>query len=555
MEPGLAKGRSGPMPRTIGWSALVLLWVLPSPAAAQEDPVLASRAAFQMAVKAYQAHDVPAFLAHAREAERLRPDHGGVIYTLASACALSGDTAGAFAMLRRFAKLGYTADVAADSDFAQVRSLPAFDAVRRSLARNAEPVMRSQPAFTLPERDLLTEGIAYDPRTGAFFVGSVHHRKIVRVDRTGRVAEFVASARDGLWAPLGMRADSARGLLWVATAALPQMVGYDTADAGRSGLDAFDLATGAPRGRYLVPRDGSDHALGDVVITRGRDVYASDSRVRAALTSLVVKGQDFFRSAVIEAIGDYKGAYALPALIEVAKLDGPLQDDAVLAIGKIGDKKSLETLAGLQRTAPRAVQPSIAAAICLLGVNCSSHQGYLEQALNFSMENDGFRELLRASSSGLAALAIAGNAAAVTTLVDKGVPSRDPGRAAIALALGAVALRNTPVLLQVLQTQSDPKPAILLLGESFDMLEEDLEEERFYAAVRRGYWAAPAGAAVRQGGCRRSCRWSGGGVGRSGRARRPSRGWTARPCRLWWAAGRRAPSCGRRCGLWSARGP
>ena len=66
-----------------------------------------------------------------------------------------------------------------------------------------------------------------------------------------------------------------------------------------------------------------------------------------------MKGQDFFRSAVIEALGDYKAAYALPRSSEVAKLDGPLQDDAVLAIGKIGDKKSLDTLAALQRTAPR----------------------------------------------------------------------------------------------------------------------------------------------------------------------------------------------------------
>jgi HEAT repeat protein len=253
----------------------------------------------------------------------------------------------------------------------------------------------------------------------------------------------------------------------------------------------------------VVPRmlDALAHEDSEFVrpaLTRALAAYASDNRVREALTSLVMKGQDFFRSAVIEAVGDYKGAYALPSIVQVAKLDGPLQDDAVLAIGKIGDKKTLETLAALQRTAPRSVQPSIAAAICLLGVNCSSHQGYLEEALKFSMDNDGFRDLLRASSSGLAAIAIAGNNSAATVLVEKGVPSRDPGRAAIALALGAVALRNTPIMLQVLQAQPDPKAAILLLGESFDMLEEDLEEERFYASVRRGYWAAPAGAPSRK---------------------------------------------------------
>jgi HEAT repeat protein len=233
-------------------------------------------------------------------------------------------------------------------------------------------------------------------------------------------------------------------------------------------------------------------------LTRALAAYASDARVRDALTGLVVKGQDFFRSAVIEAIGDYKGAYALPALTEVAKLDGPLQDDAVLAIGKIGDKKSLEVLAPLQRSASRNVQPAIAAAICLLGVNCSSHLSFLDQSLRFGMENSGYEALLRASASGLAAIAVAGNADVAAMLVQRGIPSRDPGRAAIALALGAVALRNTPLTLAVLQKQSDPAPAILLLGEAFDMLEEDLEEERFYVDVRRAYWSAAPDAPVRK---------------------------------------------------------
>lgn len=233
-------------------------------------------------------------------------------------------------------------------------------------------------------------------------------------------------------------------------------------------------------------------------LTRTLAAYGTDVRVREALTGLVIKGQDYFRSAVIEAIGDYKGAYALPSLLQVAKLDGPLQDDAVLAIGKIGDKKSVEILAGLQRTAPRAVQPTIAAAICLLGINCSSHQGYLEQSLKFSMDADGFRDLLRASTAGLAALGTAGNTDAVTQLLDYGGPSRDPARAAIALALGAVALRNTPLFLKVLQARPDPKPGIVLLGEAFDMLEEDLEEERFYVTVRRGYWAAAENSPARK---------------------------------------------------------
>jgi HEAT repeat protein len=233
-------------------------------------------------------------------------------------------------------------------------------------------------------------------------------------------------------------------------------------------------------------------------LTRALAAYGTDARVREALTALVMRGHDYFRSAVIEALGDYKAAYALTPLTDVAKLDGPLQDDAVLALGKIGDKRSLETLAALQRTAPRLVQPAIAAGICLLGVNCSSHQSYLEQTLTFAVANTGYQDLLRAAASGLGALAVEGHESAAVVLFAQGLPSKDPARAAIALAIGAVALRNPSLMLKILGQQPDPAPAMELLRESFDMLEEDLDEERFFVTVRRGYWQAAEGSPARR---------------------------------------------------------
>src|SRR5438094_2857352 len=113
--------------------------------------------------------------------------------------------------------------------------------------------------------------------------------------------------------------------------------------------------------------------------------------VRKALVAEVGRGEDFFRSAVIEALGDYKAAYAYDAILAVAKLDGPLQDDAALALGKIGDKRALETLAALQRSAPRQAQPSIAAAICLLGINCETHENFMVESLKFADRNIGFQ--------------------------------------------------------------------------------------------------------------------------------------------------------------------
>lgn len=217
------------------------------------------------------------------------------------------------------------------------------------------------------------------------------------------------------------------------------------------------------------------------------------SSARQALLREVGRGEDFFRSAVIEALGDYRAAYAYDALTAVAKLEGPLQDDAALALGKIGDKRALETLAALQRSAPRQSQPSIAAAICLLDVNCSSHENYLGETLKFADKNIGFQALLRSAAAGLGAIGVAGHDEAITALFDIGIPSRDPTRAPVALALGTVALRNTPLMLTVLEQRTDREAAIGLLAEGFDMLEEDLAKERFFAMARHTYWESAEG--------------------------------------------------------------
>ena len=232
-------------------------------------------------------------------------------------------------------------------------------------------------------------------------------------------------------------------------------------------------------------------------LTRALAAYGDDPRVRPVMDGLVLKGEAFFRSVVIEALGDHRGAYALPNIIGVAKVDGPLQDDAALAIGKIGDKSALPVLAGLQRTAPREAQPSIAASICLLGVNCSSHQPFIVESLRFSIAKIGFQSLVRSSASALSVLAIAGREDAAVELINQGAPTQDPVRAPIALAFGTLALRNTPLLLKVLESQPLRGPAIELLRDAFDMLEEDFEEERFFATVRRAYWQAPAGSPAR----------------------------------------------------------
>jgi hypothetical protein len=244
-----------------------------------------------------------------------------------------------------------------------------------------------------------------------------------------------------------------------------------------------------------------DKEMGEFVrpaLVRALAAAADAPVVRDVLLRDVMRGADHFRSTVIEALGDFKRAYAIPRLSEVAKLDGPLQDDAVLALGKIGDKRSIEVLAGLQRTGNRALQPTVAAAICLVGTNCGSHMGYLQKVLTFAEDNPGYQELVRAASFGLDAIATQGNGEALAMLFTAGIPSEDPMRAPLALSVAKVALRNTPLMLQHLAKASDQRGSLELLAEGFDMLQEDLEEEQFFVTVRREYWSAPDGSPMRK---------------------------------------------------------
>ena len=173
----------------------------------------------------------------------------------------------------------------------------------------------------------------------------------------------------------------------------------------------------------------------------------------------------------------------------MAKIDGPLQVDAAIALGKIGDKSSLATLAALQRSAPRESQPAIAAAICLLGVNCESHQPYLGDTLRFAIATIGFQELLRGVGRGPGVARRVGPRG--------GGRGADPAGRADARSCARrhrAGDRHRRVAQHAAHAEGARgargcwSPAIDLLREAFDMLEEDFEEERFFVTC-----AAPTG--------------------------------------------------------------
>lgn len=258
-------------------AVLIFLTLFPVNLRAQETSALARAQQFEkQAREAYAARDFASYLANAKQAAELRPNHPRLLYNLARAYALNGEPKQAVQLLEQLAKMGMLTRLETDGELEKQLAASDFQNLKILFERNRQPLNRSSRAFTLPEKDLLTEGIAYDSISRRFFVGSVRQRKILVVSQDGKTSEF-SSPQDSLWSVLGMKTDEKRRLLWVCTTAFPQMLGFKKTDEGVSGIFKYDLKSGKLLKKYLLPGGTGKHGLGDLVVAQNGEVFATDS--------------------------------------------------------------------------------------------------------------------------------------------------------------------------------------------------------------------------------------------------------------------------------------
>jgi len=224
------------------------------------------------------------------ELKPLMPGNPRVVYNLAASEAKLGNPAAALAGLRNLAGMGLVFDFAADKDFASLREKSEFAAVLKRNDENKKPVTHSTPAFTLAERDLIPEDIAYDPKTRRFFLSSVRQAKIV----TGGGKDFAKAP----WSVLALRIDPERRILWASTGWVPHCEPCNKADKDNTALLAFDADTGALRQRIDSPVKG---LLGDMTISRRGEIYVSEG-LYGAVFRLPVGGEALER---LDAPGEF----------------------------------------------------------------------------------------------------------------------------------------------------------------------------------------------------------------------------------------------------------
>lgn len=184
---------------------------------------------FQEGRAAYEAKDYKLYLEAMETIDEIRPNNPMVVYNLAGAYALNGRKIRSIQKLNQLLLMDATYDFQQNEDFDNIRRNKGYEeliALQAKLNRVEEhdEVFRIIDAGEIhPESFVVMDN-------GDILLGSIREKKIIRVDPDGNKIDLVKTE----YAVLGMHIDPANGLLWAATAALPEMLDYNPADKGKS---------------------------------------------------------------------------------------------------------------------------------------------------------------------------------------------------------------------------------------------------------------------------------------------------------------------------------
>ncbi len=209
----------------------------------------------------------------------LRPHIGDYRYQLAAAYAQQDLKSQTYTTLLELQAQGYGYDLTQDKRFAPVATTPVWHHIADVLKQSTQPFGEGKVAYTLPKEDLLIESLAWDPSRKALLVGSIREGAVYQVGGNGKLVPLLRADEDnGLWAVMDLAVDAKRGVLWVASTAVPHFKGYaPEKDLGQAGVFKFDLKTGKFLKRYLSPSVlGQQFFISTLALAGDGTVYAAD---------------------------------------------------------------------------------------------------------------------------------------------------------------------------------------------------------------------------------------------------------------------------------------
>ncbi|MFK7930692.1 MAG: SMP-30/gluconolactonase/LRE family protein [Myxococcota bacterium] len=250
----------------------------PPPDNLAQDAVAASAPALRAeAISAYLAKDFATFTDKTQAALNADPDSNVDLYNLACGYALMGDRAAALDALRALHERGVDYGVATDPDFDALRGDGEFDSLVQAFESLYPRVHKSERVANVGERlDIAPEGMAVDPASGTFFVGSMRTGEIWAT-RVGQPASvFSTLAIDGVSvSAFGLEVDAQRGVLWAIGSGFSLHEAYKPSQQGKTAVFALDLATGDVRGTYVLPGRHPRLGFNDMAVGSDGTLYLS----------------------------------------------------------------------------------------------------------------------------------------------------------------------------------------------------------------------------------------------------------------------------------------
>ena len=194
------------------------------------------------------------------------PDRGAALFLLAHDYAHLGDVEKALSLLRECVSLNEGFDPEGDSAFDPLKSNAQFQSLVEQVHRRYPAVERAHVAFTIPEKELIPEGLAVDQRTATLYMGSLNLRKIVKITRNGDVSDFIKARQYDLRPICGLKVDASDNALWANTCP-DNGIGAE--------LLHFDSA-GKLIERFAATSSGQ-HLFNDLVLRGEQEIFLTDS--------------------------------------------------------------------------------------------------------------------------------------------------------------------------------------------------------------------------------------------------------------------------------------
>lgn len=235
--------------------------------------------AYYLSNQRLQEKDTAGYVYLAEQAYTLAPFSLEFTLNYARACVTVGKQARAINFLQDVVDIGFDYNLEDDTTFSPLWKQSKFKQLVSKAKKNST-LTASNYAFSIKEKDLITEGITYDPRQQKFYVSSVYKRKIVGINLDGTTFDFVAEAQNGLYSTLGMKVDAARNQLWVlGVMNTPRPKSMNESDFGKSAVFQYNLESRQLVKQYVL-NDTLHHLFNDLVIVDG-SIFITDSETES----------------------------------------------------------------------------------------------------------------------------------------------------------------------------------------------------------------------------------------------------------------------------------